>query len=110
MNSPGHRENILNADYREIGVGVVAGNPAKTDGAGATYATTFGVIENAATVVAAAPPSAKQVRSSRPAKARKRAKRSARTARKAAVTRHRGRGRGNRGARKHRAPKARISI
>ena len=110
MNSPGHRENILNADYREIGVGVVTGNPAKTDGAGATYATAFGVIENAATVVAAAPPSAKKARSSRPAKARKRGKRAARTARKAAATRHHGRGKGDRGARKHRGPKARISV
>ena len=27
MNSPGHRENILNPDYREIGIGVSAGNP-----------------------------------------------------------------------------------
>jgi uncharacterized protein YkwD len=45
MNSPGHRANILNPDYREIGVGVVAGNPAQPDGLGATYATEFGAIE-----------------------------------------------------------------
>ena len=45
MNSPGHRENILNPDYREIGIGIVAGNPAAPDGLGATYATEFGAIE-----------------------------------------------------------------
>jgi len=41
MNSPGHRANILNARFREIGVGVVVGAP-NGDGAGATYATEFG--------------------------------------------------------------------
>jgi uncharacterized protein YkwD len=45
MNSPGHRDNILNPDYREIGIGAVIGNPAQPDGLGATYATEFGVIE-----------------------------------------------------------------
>src|SRR5829696_2095000 len=45
MNSPGHRENILMPDYREIGIGVVVGNPAAPDGLGATYATEFGAIE-----------------------------------------------------------------
>jgi uncharacterized protein YkwD len=45
MNSPGHRENVLNPDYREVGIGVVAGNPAAADGLGATYATEFGAIE-----------------------------------------------------------------
>lgn len=42
MGSAGHRDNILRAGYREIGLGVVAGNP--TDGAGATYATEFGAV------------------------------------------------------------------
>src|SRR5215210_6753152 len=45
MNSPGHRDNILNPSYRELGVGVVAGNPAAPDGQGATYATEFGALE-----------------------------------------------------------------
>jgi uncharacterized protein YkwD len=45
MNSPGHRDNILNPRYREIGIGVVAGNPAAADGLGATYATEFGALE-----------------------------------------------------------------
>jgi uncharacterized protein YkwD len=39
MNSPGHRANILNPDFREVGVGVAAGNPNAADGRGATYAT-----------------------------------------------------------------------
>jgi uncharacterized protein YkwD len=45
MNSPGHRDNILNPEFREIGVGIVAGNPKALDGRGATYATEFGAIE-----------------------------------------------------------------
>ena len=69
MNSPGHRENILNADYREIGIGIVTGNPAQADGAGATYSTTFGVIEGDE-------PAAAQRAQAR--KARKRARRAAR--------------------------------
>jgi hypothetical protein len=44
MNSPGHRENILRPQFREIGLGIAPGNPAASDGAGATYATEFGVI------------------------------------------------------------------
>src|SRR5215208_524352 len=44
MNSPGHRENILNPDYSEIGVGVAIGNPAQPDGLGATYATDFAIL------------------------------------------------------------------
>ena len=45
MNSPGHRANILNPDYREIGIGIVAGNPSVANGSGATYANAFGVID-----------------------------------------------------------------
>jgi uncharacterized protein YkwD len=48
MNSPGHRENILSPAFREIGVGIVAGNPAAADGAGATYVTEFGTLEQPA--------------------------------------------------------------
>ena len=45
MNSPGHRANVLHAGYREIGFGIVLGNPSgQATGAGATYATTFGVV------------------------------------------------------------------
>jgi uncharacterized protein YkwD len=40
MQSPGHRANILNGRFREIGVGVALGAPGQ-DG-GATYTTNFG--------------------------------------------------------------------
>jgi uncharacterized protein YkwD len=43
MRSSGHRDNILRAGYREIGLGVVAGNPASGSG-GATYASEFGAV------------------------------------------------------------------
>jgi uncharacterized protein YkwD len=45
MNSPGHRDNILLPAYRQIGFGVIAGNPNANDGAGATFVTEFGVVE-----------------------------------------------------------------
>src|SRR4051794_14601968 len=41
MNSPGHRENLLSADYTEVGLGLALGTP--TDQTwGATYTTDFG--------------------------------------------------------------------
>ncbi|ADB53130.1 CAP domain-containing protein [Conexibacter woesei] len=46
MDSPGHRANILNGRFREIGIGIVPGVPVHDDGlagqAGATYTTDFG--------------------------------------------------------------------
>jgi uncharacterized protein YkwD len=44
MNSPGHRDNILNASFREIGIGVAHGAPVRIGASarGATYATDFG--------------------------------------------------------------------
>ena len=70
MNSPGHRANILNPSYREIGIGIVTGNPARADGAGATYATEFGVIEapDAADVASAAQRKAARSRARKAAK------------------------------------------
>jgi uncharacterized protein YkwD len=44
MASPGHRANILQRDYREVGFGVIGGNPASHSGGGATYVTEFGVV------------------------------------------------------------------
>lgn len=46
MNSPEHRENILNGEYRDSGIGVAAAAPESfADGqAGATYTQDFGVI------------------------------------------------------------------
>ena len=40
MKSPGHRANILNARFAELGVGVAIGAPGQDDGA--TYTTAFG--------------------------------------------------------------------
>jgi uncharacterized protein YkwD len=42
MASPGHRENILRREYREVGIGIVVGVPS-SDAAGATYTLDFGV-------------------------------------------------------------------
>jgi uncharacterized protein YkwD len=41
MDSPGHRANILNPRFREIGLGIVLGVP-DGQGTGATYTTAFG--------------------------------------------------------------------
>jgi uncharacterized protein YkwD len=40
MHSAGHRRNILDAGFREIGIGIALGSP--TGGAGATYVNDFG--------------------------------------------------------------------
>jgi uncharacterized protein YkwD len=42
MHSPGHRANILNRHFREIGIGVSRGAPASRVHDAATYATDFG--------------------------------------------------------------------
>jgi uncharacterized protein YkwD len=42
MHSPGHRANILNPRFREIGIGVVRGAPQPGVQHAATYATSFG--------------------------------------------------------------------
>lgn len=42
MHSPGHRANILNRRFREIGIGVVRGAPVPGTDHAATYATSFG--------------------------------------------------------------------
>ena len=42
MKSPGHRANILNGRYREIGIGTTLGSP--RGGHGVTYATEFGAV------------------------------------------------------------------
>lgn len=41
MGSPGHRKNILNPDFEEIGLGIALGTPS-TPNPGATYTTDFG--------------------------------------------------------------------
>jgi uncharacterized protein YkwD len=42
MNSPGHRANILNSTFREIGIGVAYGAPVSSTAPAATYTTDFG--------------------------------------------------------------------
>lgn len=56
MNSQGHRENLLNARYKELGQGIVIGNPSKDNGLGATYAHTFGYRSQPSSAEAAAIP------------------------------------------------------
>jgi uncharacterized protein YkwD len=41
MNSPGHRENVLNGDFAEIGIGIAPGTP-QAGPDGATFTTDFG--------------------------------------------------------------------
>jgi len=42
MHSPGHRRNILDSRFRELGIGVLAGAPVEAGAVSATYTTTFG--------------------------------------------------------------------
>lgn len=42
MNSPGHRQNILRAEWDETGIGVALGAPREEGGGGATYVQMFG--------------------------------------------------------------------
>jgi uncharacterized protein YkwD len=42
MHSPGHRRNILQRGFKEIGVGIALGTPNRSYEDGATYATDFG--------------------------------------------------------------------
>jgi uncharacterized protein YkwD len=42
MDSPGHRANILQRGFREIGIGIARGTPNRSYEDGATYATDFG--------------------------------------------------------------------
>jgi uncharacterized protein YkwD len=43
MASPGHRANILNRRFREVGIGIVFGAPSGSWDDSATYATEFGI-------------------------------------------------------------------
>ena len=43
MHSPGHRHNILNSDFREIGIGFSRGTPPNPGASGATVTTDFGM-------------------------------------------------------------------
>ena len=43
MHSPEHRHNILNPDFRQIGIGFARGIPPKPGASGATFTTDFGM-------------------------------------------------------------------
>jgi len=43
MNSSGHRANILNANFRDAGVGVVPGTPSSQNSPGGIYTLDFGL-------------------------------------------------------------------
>jgi uncharacterized protein YkwD len=58
MDSPGHRENLLSADYTEVGLGLALGTPVDQSW-GATYTTDFGAGAKA-TAAAAKPPARKR--------------------------------------------------
>jgi uncharacterized protein YkwD len=110
MNSPGHRENILNPSYREIGIGIVSGNPARADGAGATYVTEFGEIEEAADAIAATPrAAAKKAKAKKSKRRARKAHRAKARASRSSAGKGRGKGGKHRGS-KSRGPKARVAI
>jgi uncharacterized protein YkwD len=96
MSSAGHRANILQPAYREIGFGLISGNPASATGAGATFVTEFGVV--------AKPLRTASQRVVRGATQRRSARRVA--ARRAATRRARARSR----ARRARAHRARVAL
>jgi len=96
MNSPGHRENILNPDFREVGVGVVAGNPKAKNGVGATYATEFGAIEGQVAAVTKDRRDGSKARGKRKRARRAGKRRAARRARHARAARAASRGKAQR--------------
>lgn len=104
MRSSGHRENILRDRYRELGQGIVLGNPRSADGAGATYAMTFGAIEERGSGSASRPVSDERRSRSRGSRSRKAGRRAkARSARRAQSRRAAARRAAKRRARNRRA-------
>jgi uncharacterized protein YkwD len=61
MNSPGHRHNILEPDFTEVGIGIVPGTPGDPSW-GATYTTDFGNVSHAAQTTAAVATAASAVK------------------------------------------------
>jgi uncharacterized protein YkwD len=73
MNSPGHRANILTAEYTEVGLGVVPGTPGDASW-GATYTTDFGAVQRDTPAAAAVARTARATAKTAPRKARKAAR------------------------------------
>ena len=109
MNSPGHRENVLNPEYREIGIGVVVGNPSSPNGSGATYSNSFGVVDEPA---GGHKPGSKPAKKAGKRRANRRKAAKKRAARKARIATRGGKaGKGGKGGKKKwRGPRARIAI
>ena len=86
MHSAGHRANILNGTFTQIGLGIAAGAPqAGVSGAAATYVTDFGA---GGRIVPAATPAAKRPAAKKPvARCAKTARRSVRHGRRCVVRR-----------------------
>lgn len=82
MHSPGHRANILDRGYSEIGIGIVIGAPVPDTPNAATYTTDFGSGQTAKTT--ALPVSAKK----KPKKAAKKATRRSSCTRHAKASHH----------------------
>ncbi len=90
MASAGHRANILQPAYREIGFGVLAGNPASRQNGGATFVTEFGFIDRGGTARRAAAKARERRADARRVRTRTRARRArARRARVALAPRAR---------------------
>ena len=110
MNSAGHRANILRPAYREIGFGVLAGNPSSRDSGGATFVTEFGVIARGSQTSSGRSPGTADRRADGAAAADKARERRARVRKARARTRAR-RARARRArARRARAARARTAL
>jgi uncharacterized protein YkwD len=104
MNSPGHRANILQPAYREIGFGVLAGNPSSAGGGGATFVTEFGFVARSQRTASTPTRSTSARRAAAKARERRAGARKVRSRAKA----RRARARRARAARAARARRARI--
>ena len=80
MNSPGHRHNILEPEFTEVGIGIVAGTPGDPAW-GATYTTDFGDVSDAAATTAST--AVASAASAAPAAAKPAARKAAKTAKTA---------------------------
>ena len=81
LHSPGHRENLLNADYRELGIGYLPARVFQGYGGATLWAQEFGTAERgAATVVVVAASTDTKAQTLAPKKPARRAKRLSRFA------------------------------
>jgi uncharacterized protein YkwD len=81
MESPGHRANILNRSFRELGIGVAPGVPVAGRDSGGTYTHDFGYRSGTTARKTSCARLARKARTARTASARKKARRAARRCR-----------------------------